>query len=323
MYPVGGTMSDKYECPECDMEFDLRRILHSHIDAKHGGSDEHAPWRDKETLRLLYFDKEYSMSEIADELGCTLPTVQKWMVRNGIERRSKSEGMKKGEEHHNYWGTQQTPKELRDESWIRERHYGEGLMKADIAELLGCSVGAVHNAFGRFDIGLNQDLYDGSKYDLLNSDLWIREKYVEEEMTTGEIASEVGCSPVTVYRNLIRHDIDVRTGREAVGSGSDHHRWKGGETDYGSSWTRQRRRALDRDGDQCAVCGTTSEEHIQKRGCDLHVHHVTPFRKYGVENHERANRLDNLITLCRTHHDQWEGLNLRPQTTSTGVASDD
>jgi len=101
--------------------------------------------------------------------------------------------------------------------------------------------------------------------------------------------------------------------------------WSGGhERYYGSSWQRQRSEALDRDGHQCVVCGMTSSEHIETHDQGLHVHHITPFRKYGVENHERANRLENLVTLCQTHHVEWEGLNLRPQTPGAmGVSASD
>lgn len=106
-------------------------------------------------------------------------------------------------------------------------------------------------------------------------------------------------------------------------TGEDANRWFGGyEGYYGPSWQRQRRKALERDGHQCVVCGITSEQHVDEHGQDLHVHHITPFRKYALENHERANRLENLVTLCQPHHSQWEGLNLRPQTAPTEAMAD-
>ena len=74
---------------------------------------------------------------------------------------------------------------------------------------------------------------------------------------------------------------------------------------YGSSWEAQREKALQRDGHQCAICGSEAT---------LDVHHIQPFRAFGVENHKEANQLNNLITLCRKHHSRWEGIPLRPQT---------
>lgn len=79
--------------------------------------------------------------------------------------------------------------------------------------------------------------------------------------------------------------------------------WKGGRHQYyGPSWQQQRRRALERDNHQCVICGNSEVE----------VHHIRPFRTFGVENHSEANQLDNLICLCPDHHNEWEGIPLRP-----------
>lgn len=81
--------------------------------------------------------------------------------------------------------------------------------------------------------------------------------------------------------------------------------WKGGhERYYGPSWRGQRKRALKRDGSECQVCGRTDT---------VHVHHITPFRKFGQANHKEANSLSNLVTLCPEHHGKWEGIPVAPQ----------
>jgi len=90
--------------------------------------------------------------------------------------------------------------------------------------------------------------------------------------------------------------------------GENHHNWKEEEIAadyYGPSWSKQRQRARDRDDHRCQVCGASDE---------VHVHHIRPFREFGVENHEQANALDNLICLCPHHHAEWEGIPLRPDT---------
>lgn len=90
-------------------------------------------------------------------------------------------------------------------------------------------------------------------------------------------------------------------------TGEDAPAWKGGSPRYyGPSWRRQRERALERDDHQCVICGKT----------DVEVHHVQPFRTYGVENHDDANRLENLVCLCPTHHNKWEGIPVRPDLES-------
>jgi DEAD/DEAH box helicase domain-containing protein len=72
--------------------------------------------------------------------------------------------------------------------------------------------------------------------------------------------------------------------------------------DYGPNWQEQRQKALARDNHRCRTCGATAQP-----GQGLHVHHLRPFREYGYvsgrnRNYERANRLDNLLTLCASCH---------------------
>jgi 5-methylcytosine-specific restriction endonuclease McrA len=93
----------------------------------------------------------------------------------------------------------------------------------------------------------------------------------------------------------------------------DAYGWKGGyEGYYGQSWQQKRRERLEYDGHKCAVCGTSAEVHREKHGRGLHVHHITPFRKFGLEEHQAANHLDNLLTVCATCHHKIEGWGIAP-----------
>ena len=70
--------------------------------------------------------------------------------------------------------------------------------------------------------------------------------------------------------------------------------------DYGPNWQQQRQKVLQRDDYRCRTCGAAGSTH-------LHVHHIRPFREYGFisgenENYRKANKLDNLITLCPSCH---------------------
>lgn len=85
---------------------------------------------------------------------------------------------------------------------------------------------------------------------------------------------------------------------------------------YGPNWEEKRAERLDKDDHKCVVCSMSNEEHKHAYGCSLHVHHVTPIRKFaddGELDYERANRLSNLITLCGACHGRWEGIPLRPE----------
>lgn len=81
--------------------------------------------------------------------------------------------------------------------------------------------------------------------------------------------------------------------------GPSHPLWKGGKFPYyGISWVPQRRMARERDNFTCQHCGITEDE----LGRKLDVHHIKPFRLFGIENHFAANALDNLIALCPQCH---------------------
>jgi DEAD/DEAH box helicase domain-containing protein len=70
----------------------------------------------------------------------------------------------------------------------------------------------------------------------------------------------------------------------------------------GPNWEPQRRTARARDSFRCRHCGAPERE---SREHD--VHHLTPFRQYGYRPGENdryldANRLENLVTLCKSCH---------------------
>jgi len=81
----------------------------------------------------------------------------------------------------------------------------------------------------------------------------------------------------------------IQKGRLA---GDKNPAWRGGHAGYrGPSWKRQRELALERDGYACRSCGTKDK---------LTVNHIKPFRLFS--DHETANMLNNLVTLCRPCH---------------------
>lgn len=66
----------------------------------------------------------------------------------------------------------------------------------------------------------------------------------------------------------------------------------------GPNWKQQRRNARHRDHYRCQRCG----KHEDELGERLNVHHIKPFRDFGLENYKAANVLSNLISLCPFCH---------------------
>ncbi len=84
--------------------------------------------------------------------------------------------------------------------------------------------------------------------------------------------------------------------------------WYDSVNDYGPNWEEQRLRVRARDGYHCTQCGVR-----EPAGRQHDVHHLVPFRTFGYvrglnERYKEANRLSNLILVCRTCHQRLEAV---------------
>lgn len=263
---------------------------------RHGIGADERPWRDEDRLRELYHGQSMGLDDVASEVNASVPTVLKWMDEYGIERRSA--------------GEYQTPEKLKDAGWLRERYDEAGGWTKKIADELGCSPGTVRRALDRHGIERQnpRELSHRAKR-VLPHKTRLRQLYVVEKRSRPDIGELLGCAQQTVGRWLSHHGIESRSAVELSRerTGEDHPNWTGGyETYYGADWKQQRVKALKRDGDVCQRCGLTATEHREKTGKTLDVHHIRPSDAF--DSHEEANRLDNLITLCRGCHIALEGL---------------
>lgn len=116
--------------------------------------------------------------------------------------------------------------------------------------------------------------------------------------TPATLRDHVFCS-TTCQRQFFPHP---RLGVKGL-SGENNPSWKGGYKNYyGSSWHFSRSQARKRDNHSCQRCGKTKGQ----IGKEPDVHHIIPFREFGIERHKEANKLSNLICLCRSCHVQVE-----------------
>jgi len=60
-------------------------IVSNRYDDDDGGDNSgQSPWRNEETLRRMYIEKEMSLTDMADELGCSGATVSNWLTKYNI-----------------------------------------------------------------------------------------------------------------------------------------------------------------------------------------------------------------------------------------------
>lgn len=275
------------------------------------------PWQDEATMRELYVGRGMSQTEIAEHLDCGVSTVEKWMGRHGISGRENGDAVMLA----------MLPEEayeiLTDKEELRRLYVDQELSSRQIASMLGVGKTTVADRVSKY--GLTRTQSEASRIQQLPKDVRdvfgdkdeMRTRYVEDGQSIPDLADEFDVAVRTVADYLELHEIERRSISEAVGTGEDHHSWKGGCHPYGPNWHEQREERLERDDYQCVVCGIGDDEHREANGRGLDVHHVIPLRKFvtdGDLDHTAANALTNLISLCRTCHARWEGIELRPET---------
>jgi len=116
----------------------------------------------------------------------------------------------------------------RDEDWLREQYLDEKKSSLHIAEACSVSAATVCRWLNRHDIPIRSDSEQVENYDdpegwknkmadtktdgrsaTLRDKSWLREKYVDENLSTYEIADVVGVTRPTVCNWLRRHEIEI------------------------------------------------------------------------------------------------------------------
>ena len=129
---------------------------------------------------------------IADELGCSLTSVASASNRHGVT-----------------WNGRVRFPQLHDPDWLQTRLADTSL--DDLAGELGCSPNAVRQAAKR--VGITRIAVLRRPYPLLDNQEWLTRRYITEQRTLAQIATELGCSPTTVARAVTRQQLPRRTRR--------------------------------------------------------------------------------------------------------------
>jgi transposase-like protein/5-methylcytosine-specific restriction endonuclease McrA len=271
-----------------------------------------SPWQDQDNLREMYCRDDMTQQKIADELGCSVTTISRWLKKFNL-----------------------VSKPWRDEGRLRDLLLERGLTVREAAEELGCDRGTIRRWVKNHDL---------PKRPWRDREV-LANLFVEKGLPLKEVADCLGCRPRTVREWVHIHDLpnDFTTYDDPVEvecdwcgqsltrqpnqaerydrnfcdmrcfaefrrnwTGSDNPLFEGGVFPYGEGWTRQKREVVrERDNRECQHCGRTEEEHLRKFGTKHVVHHVVPARM--VDDPGERNAMANLITLCRGDcHHTWE-----------------
>ena len=251
-------------------------------------------YKSEEWLREKYCDEEASMTDIAAEVGTSAASISYWLRKYGITE----------------WYNSNEP--YNDKEWLADKYHRKGMKLKEISELDECNVSpeAIYHRLDYYNLSgetktasyVTLAKSQGVPEDSLHlDDKWLYKKYIEEELTIAEIAEIDGvkASKSSVKSALDSFGIETRT--EGFRNGEKHHRYKPDyENDYGEYWQEIAKHIRERDSFKCKSCGVSQNHHIQSHDRKLDVHHIEPLSDF--ESIERANRDENLVTLCRSCH---------------------
>lgn len=165
--------------------------------------------------------------------------------------------------------------------------------------------------FGTWNEALQAANLDVNKPHQLTDDELEQEFYRLKDVfgyvPSGPEMTELGSYSVGVYSNRFG------SWNEAVRAFGEtpRHRSPGdlGKTSYGPLWETRREEAIQRDDEECVICGLSRDVHIEEFDRDLTVHHIdrflVEFERTGSK--EVAHRLPNLVTVCLPCHGTAEG----------------
>jgi hypothetical protein len=159
-------------------------------------------------LRQQYIDLGRSVKAIAEEVGVSPHTVRYRLLRNGIPLRQRGPT-----DHHVY-------AQLKDADWLRHQYVDLGRSTEDLAAELGCVRETVRYHLRKYGIPQRASwpgkTSNASKFPQLHDEAWLRERYVDQQLSAEAIAAEVGCSAPTVLYHLREFNIP-RRGRILAG----------------------------------------------------------------------------------------------------------
>lgn len=116
------------------------------------------------------------------------------------------------------------PADYKNADWLREQYYDQQFSVGSIAERSGVSNRTIRYWMDKFDIkrrsrsdagNLRWENNSPEYTEIWQKEDWLRERYVEEKATLGEMADDVGVSLKTISNHMERHGIPRRDTHES------------------------------------------------------------------------------------------------------------
>lgn len=296
-----------------------------------------SPWRDKDRLYKLYVEEGLSAAAIGEKLDCSDTTVLDWLDRHDISKRNPDPPTKSGSDHPrsvtrleiirdyrrvaNKLG--KTPSQIEynnngeHSSQGIQGHFGgmRELQEAAGLEPLKKGRVAVECEICGEEYTVKHAEKDSTRFCSKECGAkWRSQAYREEgnpydyhdTKIVCEQCGEIDEDPSSKDARFCSQECMIEW-RSREYSGENHPRWKDNGKYYrGANWHTQREKARERDNHKCQQCGKESSKESHD------VHHIIPFEEF--DDHERANRLENLITLCKSCHQNVEWGNISVQS---------
>ena len=171
----------------------------------------------KDQIKSLW-ELGQTQQQIADKFGVPRRTIMKLCAHLGLKRTPKEASTIKS--------PLDKPEIVEKIKTLRNTHSLD-----EIVEIVGGSVSAVHRLCEKHNIKLDKELFaaiqgermkaawtpekreeiSGSKYPQLNDLDWLKEHYIDKDMSMGEIARSIGAPLMSVSHHLRKHGIAVKS----------------------------------------------------------------------------------------------------------------
>lgn len=99
----------------------------------------------------------------------------------------------------------------KDESWLGEQYWDNGLNVVEIAELTDCCHQTIQRWMKEYDIPFRKNIPK-----IYDSEEWLREQYWDKGLTLTEIGDLVGCDYSVIGRRMKKYNIPMRTNSETT-----------------------------------------------------------------------------------------------------------